>query len=72
MPSPVGPPGICEQTAITTTPEDGAKHWQPRAYGSPEWQKIYGRLRDAVEGMNGYAKSEAHEGIEHADRRRQP
>jgi hypothetical protein len=24
MPSPVGPPRICEQTAITTTPEDGA------------------------------------------------
>jgi hypothetical protein len=61
VPSPVGPPKICEQTAITTTLEDGAKHWQPRAYGSPEWQKIYGRLRNAVEGMNGYAKTDAHE-----------
>ena len=70
LPSPVGPPKICGQTAVTTTLKDGAKHWQPRAYGSPEWQKIYGRLRNAVEGMNGYAKTDAYEGIEHAGNRR--
>jgi hypothetical protein len=70
MPSPVGPPKICEQTSISTTLEDGAKHWQPRPYGSAEWQRGYGRLRNAVEGMNGYAKTDAYEGIERAGNRR--
>ncbi|WP_242910729.1 hypothetical protein [Actinomadura terrae] len=70
IPSPVGPPKICQQTSISVAIEDGAKHWQPRAYGSPEWQKIYGRLRNTVEGMNGYAKADAHEGIEHGGNRR--
>ncbi|TDD32922.1 hypothetical protein E1287_21210 [Actinomadura sp. KC06] len=70
IPSPVGPPKICEQTSISIAIGDGAKHWQPRAYGSPEWQKVYGRLRNTVEGMNGYAKADAHEGIEHGGNRR--
>ncbi|QKW32669.1 hypothetical protein HUT06_00305 [Actinomadura sp. NAK00032] len=70
FPSPVGPPKICEQTSISVNIEDGAKHWQPRPYGSPEWQDIYGRLRNTVEGMNGYAKADAYEGIEHGGNRR--
>lgn len=70
MPSPVGPPTVCEQTSISTKLEDGAKHWQPRAYGSPEWQRVYGRLRNAVEGMNGYAKDDARESIEPTQGRR--
>lgn len=69
-PSPIGPPKICEQTSISVNVEDGAKHWQPRAYGSPEWQEIYGQLRNTVEGMNGYTKTDADEGIEHGGNRR--
>ncbi|MFB4304863.1 hypothetical protein [Actinomadura sp. GTD37] len=70
QPTPAGPPRICSQTSITVAPEDGAKHWQPRAYGSAQWQKIYFRLRNAVEGINGYAKDDAREAIERAGRRR--
>lgn len=69
-PTPVGNPTICAQTSITVAPEDGAKHWQPHAYGSSEWQKIYFRLRNSVEGINGYAKDDAQEAIERAGRRR--
>jgi hypothetical protein len=70
QPTPAGPPRICCQTSITIAPEDGAKHWQPRAYGTAEWQKVYFRLRNAVEGINGYAKDDAREAIERAGRRR--
>jgi hypothetical protein len=69
-PSPVGPPKICRQTSVTMAPEDGAKHWQPRPYGSPEWQKIYSTLRNATEGTNGYAKDDVRESIERAQGRR--
>lgn len=69
-PSPVGPPKICAQTSVTIAPEDGAKHWQPRPYGSPEWQKIYATLRNATEGTNGYAKDDLRESIERAQGRR--
>jgi hypothetical protein len=69
-PSPVEPPKICAQTSVTMAPEDGAKHWQPRPYGSPEWQKIYATLRNATEGTNGYAKDDVRESIERAQGRR--
>jgi hypothetical protein len=39
-------------------------------HGSPEWQKIYFRLRNSVEGYNGYAKDPLAEGIESAGSRR--
>jgi hypothetical protein len=64
VPSPVGPPRICTQTSITIAPEHGTKHWQTHPYGSAEWQKIYGTLRNSTEGMNGYAKNDSHEAIE--------
>lgn len=70
VPSPVGPPRICTQTSITIAPEHGAKHWQTHPYGSAEWQKIYGRLRNSTEGMNGYAKNDSHEAIERTQSRR--
>ncbi|MEV7393825.1 hypothetical protein [Streptomyces sp. NPDC091215] len=69
-PSPVGPLKICRQKAITVSPEAGAKHWQALEYGGPEWQKVYFRLRNSVEGYNGYAKNPLAEGIESAGSRR--
>ncbi|WP_249938531.1 hypothetical protein [Streptomyces mirabilis] len=56
--------------AITISPEAGAKQWQALEYGGPEWQKIYFRLRNSVEGYNGYAKNPLAEGIEAAGSRR--
>ncbi|MCP2340658.1 hypothetical protein [Actinomadura rupiterrae] len=70
-PSPVSePPPICKQGSITIGSEDGAKHWQAHPYGSPIWQKLYFRLRNAVEGFNGFAKDDAQEAIERAQKRR--
>lgn len=68
--SPVGPPKICTQTSVTMSPEHGAKHGQPLPFGSPEWQHAYATLRNATEGMNGYAKDDAREAIERAQGRR--
>ncbi|MFJ5530311.1 hypothetical protein [Streptomyces sp. NPDC093261] len=61
---------MCRQRTITISPEAGAKHWQALEYGSPEWQKVYFRLRNSVEGYNGYAKNHLAEGIESAGSRR--
>ncbi|WP_210585407.1 hypothetical protein [Streptomyces sp. GESEQ-35] len=69
-PSPAGPVKVCRQNAITVSPEAGAKQWQALEYGGPEWQKIYFRLRNSVEGCNGYAKNPLAEGIEAAGSRR--
>ncbi|MFE1308299.1 hypothetical protein [Streptomyces sp. NPDC058755] len=69
-PSPVGPLKVCRQRTITISPETGAKHWQALEYGGPEWQKVYFRLRNSVEGYNGYAKNPLAEGIESAGSRR--
>jgi hypothetical protein len=69
-PSPTGPFKVCRQRTITISPEAGAKHWQALEYGGPEWQKIYFRLRNSVEGYNGYAKNPLAEGIESAGSRR--
>jgi hypothetical protein len=69
-PSPVGPPKICQQDSITIPPEAGAKHAQDLAYGSPDWDKIYHRLRNSIEGVNGFAKDPVHESIEAGATRR--
>ncbi|MFJ4989003.1 hypothetical protein ACIP9H_35055 [Streptomyces sp. NPDC088732] len=63
-PSPTGPVKVCRQRAITLAPEEGAKHWQALDYGDEQWQKIYFRLRNSVEGFNGFAKSPLAEAIE--------
>ncbi|MFS4092213.1 hypothetical protein [Streptomyces sp. AF1A] len=65
-PSPTGPVKICRQRTVTISPEAGAKHWQALEYGSREWQKVCFRLRNSVEGYNGYAKNPLAEGIESA------
>ncbi|MGW1507343.1 hypothetical protein ACWCQW_54970 [Streptomyces mirabilis] len=69
-PSPVGPLKICRRRTITIRPKTGVKHWQSLDYGGPEWQKVYFRLRNSVEGDNGYAKNPLAEGIESAGSRR--
>ncbi|MGW5063294.1 ankyrin repeat domain-containing protein [Streptomyces sp. NPDC004096] len=69
-PNPTGPLRVCRQRTITISPEAGAKHWQALEYGGAEWQKVYFRLRNSVEGYNGYAKNPLAEGIESAGSRR--
>ncbi|MFF3566042.1 hypothetical protein ACFYXS_39050 [Streptomyces sp. NPDC002574] len=62
--SPTGIVKVCRQRAITLAPEEGAKHWQALDYGDEHWQKIYFRLRNSVEGFNGFVKSPLAEVIE--------
>ncbi|WP_326651179.1 MULTISPECIES: hypothetical protein [unclassified Streptomyces] len=50
-------------------PAEGAKHWQALEYGDQEWQKVYFRLRNSVEGYN-YAKNPLAEAIEASGSRR--
>ncbi|GGO98778.1 hypothetical protein [Wenjunlia tyrosinilytica] len=69
-PSPAGPLKVCRQGSVTLAPISGAKDWQALEYGDEEWQKVYFRLRNSVEGFNGYAKNPLGEGIEAADSRR--
>ncbi|MFF2353818.1 hypothetical protein ACFVVL_29050 [Kitasatospora sp. NPDC058115] len=69
-PSPVGPAKICAQHTITIAPESGAQHHQALVYGSPDWQRVYFRLRNSVEHFNGYAKDPISEAIELSGRRR--
>jgi hypothetical protein len=69
-PSPVARDKICHQDSITIPPVAGAEQAQDLAYGSTEWAKIYFRLRNSVEGTNGYAKDPAHEAIEAGATRR--
>ena len=64
------PPTVCCQNSATFPPEPGAKYLQPMQYGSPEWRKTYGTLRNAVEGANGIVKDGAHAALGDATRRR--
>ncbi|GGM00076.1 hypothetical protein GCM10010129_49570 [Streptomyces fumigatiscleroticus] len=69
-PSPVGSPPCCSQKTVTVPPEAGASLWQPLQYGSEAWQRVYFRLRNSVEGINGYAKDPLYERLEDAGTRR--
>ncbi|MFJ2397487.1 hypothetical protein ACIOTI_32675 [Streptomyces sp. NPDC087843] len=69
-PSPAGSLKVCRQRTITVSPEASARRWRALEYGGPERQKIYFRLRNGVEGYNGYAKNPLAEGIEAAGSRR--
>jgi hypothetical protein len=44
-------------------PGAGAKYFQSMPLGTPEHTEIYAGLRSAVEGMNGYLKDGAREGL---------
>jgi hypothetical protein len=69
-PAPGGALKICAQGSITIGPEAGAKHWQPRPFGTPAWQQAYHLGRSSVEGGNGHAKDGAFENIQDARGRR--
>ncbi|MEU0677916.1 hypothetical protein ABZ330_34555 [Streptomyces sp. NPDC006172] len=69
-PSPAGSPPCCSQKTVTVPPEAGASLWQPLQYGSEAWQRVYFRLRNSVEGINGYAKDPLYERLEDAGTRR--
>ncbi|MFJ4011006.1 hypothetical protein [Streptomyces sp. NPDC090026] len=69
-PSPVGSPTACTQRTITLPPEAGAQLWQPLQYGTAEWQRVYFRLRNAIEGMNGFSKDPLYERLESGGTRR--
>jgi len=64
------PPAICRQQSVTVAPEQGAKFAQELPYASGEYRRIYATLRNSVEGMNGYLKDPAREGLDLAGRRR--
>jgi len=63
-------PKICSQQSITLPPEAGAKFVQILPHKTPEWQKVYGTLRNGVEGMNGFVKDGAREALDDPERRR--
>lgn len=67
---PAGPAKICAQQSITIPPEAGAQHHQALPYGGPDWQRVYFRLRNSVEGFNGFAKDPPYEAIEQPGTRR--
>ncbi|MFI1729121.1 hypothetical protein ACH40E_07765 [Streptomyces acidicola] len=69
-PSPAGSPSCCSQKTVTVPPEAGANLWQPLQYGSEAWQRVYFRLRNSVEGINGFAKDTLYERLEDAGTRR--
>ncbi len=69
-PSPTAPPAVCGQRSITVPPEAGANLWQPLQYGRETWQRIYFRMRNSVEGINGFAKDPLHEDLESSGTRR--
>jgi hypothetical protein len=69
-PNPAGSPPCCDQRTVTVPPEAGANLWQPLQYGSEAWQRVYFRLRNSVEGINGYAKDPLYERLEDAGTRR--
>jgi hypothetical protein len=64
------PPPSCTQQTVTIPPEAGAKFRQDLLYGSVEWHATYSRLRNTVEGFNGYVKDPAHEALDDPGRRR--
>ncbi|MDX2648027.1 hypothetical protein PV341_31550 [Streptomyces sp. PA03-1a] len=64
QPGPTGPVKVSRQRAIPLAPEEGAKHRQALDHGDEQWRKIYFRLRNSVEGFNGFANSPLAETIE--------
>ena len=64
------PPPSCTQRSVTIGPTPGAKLAQALAYGTEEQKFVYSTLRNSVEGVNGYVKDGAHEGVGDPSRRR--
>ena len=68
--SPLEPPALCRQSAITIAPDVGARHAQSHAFGSESWAAHYATLRNTIEGWNGFAKDPSHEALGQPARRR--
>ncbi len=64
------PPRLSRQTAITIAPGAGARYRQDLPYGTLAWHARYATLRNAIEGLNGYAKDPAHHALAQPGRRR--
>jgi hypothetical protein len=68
--TPLQPPKVCTQQAITIAPDVGARHRQELAFGTEEWARVYATCRNTIEGWNGYVKDAAHEDLAAPSRRR--
>ncbi|WP_458244768.1 hypothetical protein [Streptomyces sp. MAI_2237] len=55
-PGPVEPRSVCKNRSVTFPPEAGAQLWQPLQHGREDWRRICFRLRNSVEGVNGFGK----------------
>ena len=64
------PPKCCTQESVTIPPSAGAKFFQSLPLGTPEHQAAYAAMRNDVEGMNGFLKDSAYEGMADPQRRR--
>ncbi|MGC8626839.1 MAG: hypothetical protein ACP5VR_04650, partial [Acidimicrobiales bacterium] len=64
------PPKICTQSAITVSPDVGARHRQDLAFATEKWARTYATYRNSIEGLNGYVKDPAHEALAEPGRRR--
>jgi len=64
------PPKVCAAAHVTINLADYARYYQDIPYGSPEWDHIYNTLRNAQEGIHGYAKDPAHEDLAQPGKRR--
>ncbi|MGA8724675.1 MAG: hypothetical protein WB565_06510 [Acidimicrobiales bacterium] len=64
------PPKCCKQETVTVPPSAGAKFFQSVPYATPEHEQVYAGLRSSVEGLNGFLKDSAFEGMAEPLRRR--
>jgi hypothetical protein len=67
---PEDPPKVCRQGSVTISPDVGVRHRQDLPFGGEAWCDLYGTLRNAIEGLNGYAKDGGHEALGDPSRRR--
>ncbi len=75
---PADPDACCTNSTSITIPvaprtaanSNIAKYFQDLRYKSPEWQAVYGTLRNTIEGFNGFTKSGTEENTEEPARRR--
>lgn len=64
------PPDVCTQQTVTIDAAAYSKHQQTLAHRSKTWTKVYGSLRNTIEGTNATAKDGSKQPIEPGDRRR--
>lgn len=68
--APEDPPKVCLQGSVTISPDVGVRHRQDLPFAGEAWSDLYATLRNAIEGLNGYAKDGAHEALGDPSRRR--